>query len=745
MIGDSTITLLQRLFTLMNSAAGRHAIYSGAANSLLTLLEADSAAIFEHDEVQDLLVLATARNLSLEAQVQVMQALTRRMQSSPVWISYPQTVCNWPQQVLDEEGSLAPGLSSLPCLMTMPLRSSKGDLLGVMVAFYRDPAALNGRRQVVASLLAGLVAVSLENAELYEVERQRAEFMAEVLRSGDVLQVDQSLDSIIQQVVEIISSTLDWRTVVVVVYDYEAGERRLAGWVTRDPVFNERLERLERVEPLTMIDIHSWRMPSLRVSRSYFVDHREVGEATLDALRADRYFSRFSLRSQTNSLKNQWHPQDFLVIPLTYKGADLGWMAVDSPRDLHRPTLARVQELEIFADQLAQAVINTRLYNEAEHERLKLATVLDGISDGVLAFDLQDRLMFSNRAAEQMLGMTLPQIPGVPLGTLLIDSPLCEFLVQAGEVGVGGEIGPHTADIDLPLQNRTLSVTVTPLANTGRVVLMRDVSYFREMERLRLELLSSLSHDLKNPLTAINVTVALIERSGVLNTRQHEYVERLRSTAQRAVAMITELLDMARLESGARLPQELCLLPELIEDVVDEMRVHAEEKHITLAFQPPDLPLVSGDTVRLRQVLVNLIGNAIKYTPADGDVEITAVLDEGYIQVCVADTGVGIPDDHLPYVFDRFYRVDPRSTEGTGLGLAIVKTVIERHGGEVWVHSTVGQGSAFYFSLPVSGALPADLPDEELRRAPPAAADASAASDASVPDADSVPDASKTN
>jgi GAF domain-containing protein len=246
MIGDTTITLLQRLFTLMNSAAGRHAIFSGAADSLLTLLEADSAAIFEHDVVQDSFVLATARNLSLDAQVQVMQALTRRVQASPVWISYPQTVCDWPQQLLAEEGSLAPGLDRLTCLMTMPLRSSKGELLGVMAAFYDDPTALNGRRQVMASLLAGLVAVSLENAELYEVERQRADFMAEVLRSGDVLQVDQSLDSIIQQVVEIISGTLGWQGVVVVVYDYEAGERRLAGWITKDPVFNERLERLPR-------------------------------------------------------------------------------------------------------------------------------------------------------------------------------------------------------------------------------------------------------------------------------------------------------------------------------------------------------------------------------------------------------------------------------------------------------------------------------------------------------------------
>ena len=268
-------------------------------------------------------------------------------------------------------------------------------------------------------------------------------------------------------------------------------------------------------------------------------------------------------------------------------------------------------------------------------------------------------------------------------------------------------------------------MTVTPLANTGRVVLMRDVSYFREMERLRLELLSSLSHDLKNPLTAINVTAALIERSGVLNARQHEYVERLRSTAQRAVAMITELLDMARLESGARLPQELCLLSELIEDVVDEMRVHAEAKHIHLSFRRLELPVVSGDPARLRQVLVNLVGNAIKYTPIDGDVEISAVLDEGYVQVCVADTGVGIPEEHLPYVFDRFYRVDPHSSEGTGLGLAIVKTVIERHGGEVWVQSTVGQGSAFYFSLPAGRSLPAGESD-------PASDDESSASDDSI-------------
>src|SRR5690606_871182 len=124
----------------------------------------------------------------------------------------------------------------------------------------------------------------------------------------------------------------------------------------------------------------------------------------LEALHADRYLDHLGRNGHVASNDRQWNVCDVLIVPLTFKGADLGWMAVNAPRDLRRPTLARIQELEIFADQLAQAVINARLYNEAEHERLKLSTVLDGISDGVLAFDMQDRLLFSNRAAEKMLG-----------------------------------------------------------------------------------------------------------------------------------------------------------------------------------------------------------------------------------------------------------------------------------------------------------------------------------------------------
>jgi GAF domain-containing protein len=359
MIADPTIPLLQRLFTLMNSSAGRHAIFAGAADSALTMLEADAVAIFEYEDVGASFVLTTARNLSLEAQVQVMQALTRRVRGQPIWLSHPQTIGNWIEQLLAEDGGVAGSLRDLACMITIPLRASKGDLLGVMAVFYRDPLALSGRRQVLASLLAGLVGVSLENAALYEIERQRADFMAEVLRSGEVLQVDQSLDSVIQQIVGIVSGTLGWQTVVVVVYDYELGERHLAGWAAADAVLYERLDRLPRSEPLSVPDSRPWRAAQFKISRSYLVDHLLPGaQEVLAALHADRYLGHLG-RNGTSSVSNerQWHASDVLITPLTFKGADLGWMAVCAPRDLRRPTLARIQELEVFADQLAQAVI----------------------------------------------------------------------------------------------------------------------------------------------------------------------------------------------------------------------------------------------------------------------------------------------------------------------------------------------------------------------------------------------------
>ena len=698
MAEDRTVTLLQRLFALVHSAAGRHAIFAGIADSGLAILESDGIAVFEYDDVQDSFSLATARNLSLEAQVQVMGAINRCARADRAWRTQLQLVGDWEPGLEAEAGAAAPDLRGLKGLVSVPLRSSKGQPLALLAAFYRDPAAITPRRQILASLLGDMAALALENVLLHEVERHRADFLGEVLRVGEhLIQTSQPLGGALQQVAQIIADTLGWQTVVIVLFDFEERVRCPVAWACKDPAFNMFMEQAARGNALPLDDPLPWRRAELRISRSYFSGyHMQESAQAVCAVEGNGGRERPG-QGATRPTPNCWHPDDFLIVPLLYNGVDLGWISVDTPADGRCPDVARVQELEVFADQVALAVINSRLYTQAEQERLKLATVLDGITDGVLAFDVQWRLMFANRAAEQLLGMTLPQVPGASMETVLVDSPLLDFLEEAED----GQA--RSGEVALPHLRRVLFVNLTPLPSTGFVVVMRDVTYFHEMERLRLELLSSLSHDLKNPLTAINVTAALIERAGQLNERQRGYVERLRGTAQRAVTMITDLLDMVRLQSGARLSQDLCLLAELIEDVVAEMQVHGDAKGVTLACEAAELPPLRGDTIRLRQALTNLIDNAIKYTPAGGRVVVRATAAAQEVVVAVQDSGIGIAAEHLPHVFDRFYRVDPLSeVEGTGLGLTIVKTVVERHGGRVWVESSEGQGSTFYLALPLA-------------------------------------------
>ncbi len=492
---DTSIALLQRLFTIINSSVGPRGVFAGIADSAIALLEADGIAIFGYDDVHDTFSLQTARNLSLEAQIQATQALTRRARANPIWLSHLQIVENWADQIRQEEEHPAEDMLTKEAFVSVPLLSSKGDLLGVLGVFYCRSADVTGRRQILASLLGSLAAVSLENAYLYESEHHRANFLTEVLRTSEVLQVDQSLDSVLERVVRTISDTLGWQTVAVVLNDFESGVMRPAAWVSHDRSFNAYMERVQRVDLFPPIGDQPWRHPELKVSRSYYGDHlKPVSAWVLETLRSERRLVQMGTFNPPHAAQhNQWYPEDFLIVPLTYKGTDLGWISVDAPRDGRRPSLARIQELEIFADQVAQAVINARLYNESENERLKLTTVLDGITNGVLAFDTQDRLMFYNRAAERLLGIKLPTTPGVALEVALHGSPLLEFLKDSVRTS------SMSGNLFMPEQNRMLLVNMVPLEYTGLVVVMQDMTYFHEMDKLRLELLSSLRHDLKTP------------------------------------------------------------------------------------------------------------------------------------------------------------------------------------------------------------------------------------------------------
>jgi two-component system NtrC family sensor kinase len=237
---------------------------------------------------------------------------------------------------------------------------------------------------------------------------------------------------------------------------------------------------------------------------------------------------------------------------------------------------------------------------------------------------------------------------------------------------------------------------------------MHDITHLKEVDRIKSEFVSAVSHDLRTPLTTIQGYIDLLPRGGPLTEQQQEFIIRMQRSLSSVSQLVSDLLEISRIETDSDLEVVTTELEPVIFEAIDELRPEAEAKeHSVEVYLPADLPSVTGNPRRLRQVMSNLVGNAVKYTPPGGRITVNASEGDDHIIIRVADDGLGIPIADQPYVFDKFFRVDlpeTRDIPGTGLGLAIVKSVVERHGGRVWVESEPGVGSTFTILLPKNSA-----------------------------------------
>jgi two-component system, sensor histidine kinase and response regulator len=235
----------------------------------------------------------------------------------------------------------------------------------------------------------------------------------------------------------------------------------------------------------------------------------------------------------------------------------------------------------------------------------------------------------------------------------------------------------------------------------------QDRLYFEKISQLKDEFVSTASHDLKNPLTNIKLSLDLLRRATEKNNlaMQEKYFNNIGAQVERMQRLIADLLDIVKLETGRALVREWVSMEPFLQRVVEDFMLVAQENEIELILSPASTALQACiDRQQVRQALHNLLSNAVKYTPNGGRVQLSAEISGEEMKLAVLDTGFGIPEADIPYVFDKFYRVaDPThmSVEGTGLGLSIVKTVVEQHGGRVEVESQLGQGSTFFIFLPV--------------------------------------------
>lgn len=339
-------------------------------------------------------------------------------------------------------------------------------------------------------------------------------------------------------------------------------------------------------------------------------------------------------------------------------------------------------------------------------ERNRVAAILSGMADGVIITDREVNVVLLNKASERLLRLRQEEHVGRSLIEVARDHELAQLAKDCVRGGSGRQ--EHVRLLETGTPKRSLRAVATPIWEGGAIhalIVLQDVTELRRAEVARREFVANVSHELRTPLASIKALVETL-RDGALEdaAAAQDFLKRMEVEVDGLAQLVRELLELSRIESGqVALRLEPADAQTLIETARERLLAQADRAGVRLvADVPPGLRKVLADGERIQQVLINLVHNAIKFTPAGGKVTIGAAERDGAIVFSVADTGVGVPAEDQPRIFERFYKADKsRSTGGTGLGLAVAKHIVQAHGGEIWVESVEGQGATFAFTVPV--------------------------------------------
>lgn len=386
-----------------------------------------------------------------------------------------------------------------------------------------------------------------------------------------------------------------------------------------------------------------------------------------------------------------------VVAPLNGRHKLLGLLILTHEQEYYFNT-DHLLLLQAIASQAAIAIENARLYTNMEQEQKRLSVILQHAAEAILLFDVNGKLSLMNPAGEKLftdfnmhLNEALPQEAGYETFITLLNEASMSHLPKSGEV-------------QWPDQ-RTFATLISPIDDGGQVAILHDVTHFKDLEKVKNEFIATASHDLKNPITTISGFSNLLDQVGPLNKQQIEFVNYIKAASLTMTELVQNMMSLAQMDMDVQKKYTSVDVEKLLEEMAAEFTPQAEKKEQTLNFTPLSAPVhVHGDLLQLRQLLRNLLGNAIKYTAKGGNIQLAAKADAAQILVKVQDNGFGIPSTDLPFIFDRFYRVregKASEVEGNGLGLAIVKSIVEQHNGQINVESEVGKGSCFSISLPI--------------------------------------------
>jgi len=368
-------------------------------------------------------------------------------------------------------------------------------------------------------------------------------------------------------------------------------------------------------------------------------------------------------------------------------------------------SLDDLDALVIVASQLSLGIENARFFQRVGTEEQRLRAILSSTNDVVLSVDADGRLLIANAAAERAFGFSAQVCAGQVLSDAITNPALKLALDQARHQG---NARTRTFQITLP-DEQVLSSSMSPIVAQGCTVqgwvfVMQDITQFKKIEKLQADIVLTASHELRNPINLTMGALELLERTlDTLNESQRDALDLVKLGTERTKSLLEDLLDLERIKRRVGWVMKRCDCAQVARTTWSAFRLQAESREVSLELHLPDVVLpVWGDARLLDRMMSNLVGNALKYTPKGGRVTMEARAEADQVILEVSDTGQGIPLEAQSRIFERFYRLpnQPDGVKGTGLGLTIVKSIVERHGGRIWITSQPGCGSTFTVSLP---------------------------------------------
>jgi two-component system NtrC family sensor kinase len=403
--------------------------------------------------------------------------------------------------------------------------------------------------------------------------------------------------------------------------------------------------------------------------------------------------------NSANKIKTAYLVYSLIYVPLRSNDRVIGVLGVDN-RQAKRPFSQHHELLmTVLAEYAAIAIQNAQLYHQSENERSKLDVTINNIQDGVILLDEDNKIILLNPAVRKIFGLGLGDLIGKPVLEVITHNDFTALLTSIQQDN------PLKTQEVVFEDGRVFNYQYTPIPEIGSVITLEDISHLKMLDRLKSDFIHTISHDLRSPLTAIMGYIELLDRVGPLNDQQKQFVRHVQNSAQNITALVNDLLDLGRIEAGFDTRKDEVSLEQIVQFTLENLGRQISDKKLDFNVNiDPDLPVIRGNPIRLRQMVDNLLVNAVKYTPEAGKITVHLRREDSQVIFEVADTGVGIPATDQPHIFEKFYRASnaPKGTPGTGLGLAIVRSIVENHQGRIWVQSNVGTGTKFVVVLPAS-------------------------------------------